>query len=216
VAQIGVIARDGRRGGAERRRRAAGPKASEDYRCPDPDELTAINAPAFGLGHAGADRGPVSGTNRRRRCVMLHEYSAAGRSLNPYQEMRRAQDEMNRLVSLLRLAPRIEFPPINVWANAESAVVTAEVPGVSPDQVDVAVYQDSVSLRGKRKFEGKEIDEAVLRRRERPQGAFARTIVLPFRVDPDQVSARLSGGVLTLQLPRPTADKPRKIQIDRS
>jgi HSP20 family protein len=46
-------------------------------------------------------------------------------------------------------------------------------------------------------------------------GPFARTIVLPFRVDADKVSARFDRGVLTLELPRPAADRPRQIKVAR-
>ena len=145
---------------------------------------------------------------------MLNEYPTAGRWLNPFREMQRAQHEMNRLFGSLPSTARLEFPLVNLWANAEGAVVTAEVPGLSPEQIDVAVYQDTVSLSGKRepKMAG---TDARVHRQERPHGAFSRTLVLPFHVDPDKVAARFDRGVLTLELPRPAADRPRKIQIVR-
>ena len=83
---------------------------------------------------------------------------------------------------------------------------------VSPDQLDVTVHQDTVTLRGKREPEALDGD-AVVHRQERPQGPFTRTVVLPFRVDADRVSARFERGVLTLELPRPESDKPRKVRI---
>jgi HSP20 family protein len=129
-----------------------------------------------------------------------------------FRDMRRAQEEMNRLFGGLRFALRSEFPPVNLWASAEGVIVTAQVPGVSPDQLDVTVHQDTVTMRGKREaetFEG----EVVWHRQERPHGPFARTVVLPFRVDADRVSARFERGVLTLQLPRPESDKPRQVKI---
>jgi HSP20 family protein len=129
-----------------------------------------------------------------------------------FRDMRRAQEEMNRLLGGLRLGLRSEFPPVNVWASPDGAIVMAQVPGVSPDQLDVMVHQDTVTLRGKREPEA--LDEgAVVHRQERPHGPFTRTVVLPFRVDADRVSARFDRGVLTLELPRPESDKPRKVQI---
>ena len=88
------------------------------------------------------------------------------------RDMRRAQEEMNRLFGGLRFALRSEFPAVNVWASAEGVIVTAQVPGVSPDQLDVTVHQDTVTLRGKREaetFEG----EVVWHRQERPHGPFS-------------------------------------------
>jgi HSP20 family protein len=143
---------------------------------------------------------------------MQRDYAAASRGPDVFREMRRAQEEMNRLFAGLRFAARAEFPPINVWAGPDGAIVTAEIPGVSPDQIDVTVHQDTVTLRGKRDPENVDKD-AVVHRQERAYGAFARTIVLPFRADADKVSARFDRGVLTLELPRPAADKPRQIEI---
>jgi HSP20 family protein len=127
--------------------------------------------------------------------------------------MRRTQEEMNRLFGGLRFDLRAEFPPLNLWAGPDGAIITAEVPGISPDQIEITVYHNTVTLRGKREPEPMD-EEATVLRRERPQGAFGRTVVLPFRVDAEQVSARFENGVLRLQLPRPAADKPRQIKVD--
>jgi HSP20 family protein len=120
---------------------------------------------------------------------MLTEYAAGGRRPDLFREMRRAQEEMNRLFGGLRFPLEAEFPPLNVWAGADGAIVTAEVPGVRPDQIDVTVHQDTVTLRGKRDPEAVDSD-AIVHRQERIHGAFARTVLLPFRVDADKVSPR--------------------------
>jgi HSP20 family protein len=131
------------------------------------------------------------------------------------RDMRRAQDEMDRLFGGFRLALRTEFPAVNVWVGTDGAIVTAQVPGVSPDQLDVTVHQDTVTLRGKREVEALD-GETTVHRRERPQGPFTRTVSLPFRVDADRVAARFERGVLTLELPRPESDKPRHVKIAHS
>jgi HSP20 family protein len=59
-------------------------------------------------------------------------------------------------------------------------------------------------------------EDAIVHRQERATGAFARTVVLPFRLDADKVSARFERGVLALSLPRPETDKPRQIKIASS
>jgi HSP20 family protein len=143
---------------------------------------------------------------------MLSEHAATPSWPTLFRQARRMQGDFNRLFGALPYAPQIEFPPVNVWAGLEGAVVTTEVPGISPDALDITVYQDTVTLRGKRdpELDG---DDVVVHRQERPHGPFARTVVLPFRVDADNVSARFARGILTLELPRPAADKPRQIKI---
>jgi HSP20 family protein len=86
---------------------------------------------------------------------------------------------------------------------------------MQPDQLDVTVHQDTVTLRGRREPEQVE-GEVVVHRRERPYGPFTRTFILPFRVDADRVSAGFTRGILTLELPRPESDKPRHVKISHA
>jgi len=143
---------------------------------------------------------------------MLMEYAARRGWPDLFAEMRRAQDEMSRRFGGLRLAQQPEFPAVNMWAGPDGAIITAQVPGVSPDRIDVTVHQDTVTLRGKRDPEPLD-GEVIVHRQERAHGPFMRAIVLPFRVDADKVSARFERGVLTLELPRPAADRPRQIKV---
>ncbi len=143
---------------------------------------------------------------------MLRAYPTPSRRPEVFRDVRRVQEDMNRLFGALRLMPRAEFPSINLWVGPDGAIVTAEVPGVSPEQLSVTVHQDTVSLRGKREPEAVD-SETIVHRQERPYGNFARSIGLPFRVDAERVSARFSRGILTLELPRPEADKPRQVKI---
>jgi HSP20 family protein len=147
---------------------------------------------------------------------MLMEYAPTGTWPDLFlRGGRQAQRDFGALFEGLRLGPRTEFPPVNVWAGRDGAIVTAEIPGVAPEQIDITVHQDTVTLRGRREREIKDEDVAV-HRQERAFGDFARTVVLPFRVDADKVSARFERGVLILTLPRPEADKPRQIKIARA
>ena len=76
-------------------------------------------------------------------------------------------------------------------------------------------YQNAVTLRGSRPAEPLE-EDAVIHRQERVTGAFARNLILPFRVDGDHATAKFRNGVLWLDLPRPQADRPHKITVSRS
>jgi HSP20 family protein len=146
---------------------------------------------------------------------MLSEHGVTGRWPDFFRDMRRTQEQMNRLFRGLPLTVTSEYPPVNVWIGSDGAIVTAEIPGVKQDQVDITVYQNTLNLRGERDPEPIE-EDAIVHRQERVTGTFARTVVLPFRIDADKVSARFERGVLMLALPRPASDKPRQIKIGGS
>jgi len=103
------------------------------------------------------------------------------------------------------------FPAINVYAHQDGIVITAELPGVNEDDLDISVHRDTVTLRGERQDQ---ISEAGgYHRRERRSGLFERTFSLPFQVDPERVEAKLRNGILTLTLQRPEQDKPKRIRV---
>lgn len=102
-------------------------------------------------------------------------------------------------------------PGANVYADDETAVVTTELPGVLPADVQVQLHDDVLTLAAERKAEAAD-GEMLLA--ERPALRFSRSISLPFAVDPDQVEARLADGVLTVALKRAAADRPRKITVN--
>jgi HSP20 family protein len=130
---------------------------------------------------------------------------------DPFTELRRMQNEMNRLFSGMGTAVTREFPPVNLWLGDNSVVVTAELPGVGRDNVSINLLDDVLTIEGERRPH----DEAQARwhRRERGYGSFARTVQLPFRVDPGNVQARFDNGILEIELQRPHEDRPKKIEI---
>ncbi len=107
------------------------------------------------------------------------------------------------------------FPLLNIWSGPEDVLITAEIPGVDPSQIDISVTGDTLTLRGERVVEPTGKDHIPIRR-ERESGRFVRTLQLPFRVNNDKIDARYSSGVLHLTLPRPQEDKPRKISVKAS
>ena len=100
---------------------------------------------------------------------------------------------------------------MNVWTNEEGAVVTAELPGVAPEDIDISVINETLTVTGARQPE--EVEGATYHRRERSQGKFTRSFELPFRIESDQVEASFENGVLHIALPRAEADKPKKITV---
>jgi HSP20 family protein len=133
-------------------------------------------------------------------------------SFDPFVELRRMQSEMNRLFTGLSTSTARDFPPINIWLGDNSVVVTAELPGVTREDVTLNLQEDVLTLEGKR--EPKLQQENVnWQRRERAYGTFSRAVQLPFRVGADKVQARFNNGVLEIELERLEADRPKKIEI---
>ncbi|MBB5662731.1 HSP20 family protein [Rhizobium leguminosarum] len=139
----------------------------------------------------------------------------AGRRFDPVRQMQRARVDLNRLFGGLRFYPATEFPLLSLWTGPNGAILAAEVPGVAPENLDITIRRDAVTVRGNRPSETVD-DATAVQRQERTHGPFARTIVLPFRVDADKASAKFERGVVTLTLPRPEDDKPHQIKVMRS
>jgi HSP20 family protein len=130
----------------------------------------------------------------------------------PLAALRRIQDEINRAFGEYGAPETSESPPINIWRGQDGVIVTAEVPGVPIADIELTVHQNTLTIKGLRHAEAKE-PEVSFHRRERVYGSFARTIALPFNVDPDRVRASCENGILTIELPRPETEKPKKIHI---
>jgi HSP20 family protein len=129
--------------------------------------------------------------------------------------MERLRRDMNRLVSGIPDLDAVAtpgYPSINVWTNDDGAVVTAELPGVEPNDIDISVVGDTLTLTGSRAPD-EPGEGGTYHRRERRHGRFTRAVKLPFPAEPDRVEAVFEKGVLSVSLPRLEADKPRKIAV---
>jgi HSP20 family protein len=127
--------------------------------------------------------------------------------------MERIQNQLNRIFDgYTAWRSTSEFPPINVWISEESVMITAEMPGLSAEDIEVSVVNDTLTIKGSRKAEASSEEESLVRQ-ERVFGQFSRSLQLPFRIESDAVNAKFSKGVLHLTLPRAQSDKPRKISV---
>jgi len=128
--------------------------------------------------------------------------------------MERIQREMGKLAKSV-VAERgrdAAFPAINAWTTDDEEVVTAELPGVNPQEIEITISNEVLTISAERKLP--EMGEEVrYHRRERAVGKFTRSIQLSFPVASDKVAARYENGVLTVKLPRAEEDKPRKIAV---
>jgi HSP20 family protein len=123
--------------------------------------------------------------------------------------MRSLQNEINRLFEDDLL--NSETPSVNIWGDEDKLVLTAELPGITPEDIDVSIQGEHLKLEGERKFDGPE--DTTCHRRERGFGKFVRSFKLPFDVESEKVSASYKNGVLTLTMPRAEKSKPKRITV---
>lgn len=144
---------------------------------------------------------------------MLHTRFDPFGARDPFVDMRRIQRDMNRLFEGVGTTNRnANYPPVNFWTGEDSIVMTAELPGLAEDDIELTVQDTMIFLRGE--FKDQESDEEISwHRRERPTGRFSRTIELPFRIDAEKIEARFENGVLTVEMQRPEDEKPKRISI---
>ena len=128
-------------------------------------------------------------------------------------EMLRRQQEMNRLFSIAGQKAQQDYPAVNIWENMKSAVVTAELPGIDPDKIDIEVTGDILTMSGTSQIDALKKGETYLRQ-ERIQGSFKRKIQLSFPIDPQEVEAHYEKGILSIILPRMEESLPKKIKIN--
>jgi HSP20 family protein len=107
-------------------------------------------------------------------------------------------------------------PPVNLYETPDGWVLTAEIPGVQPEELEVSVTGSRVTLRGERRIEHPKDGKTSLHRRERAAGIFRRAIELPPGIDPDGVEATCRHGVLVLRIPKAAEAKPRQIKVGAS
>lgn len=138
-----------------------------------------------------------------------------------FADMENIQSEMNRMFnsSLSRwfdddrgLLESVWSPAVDIHESKDDIVVTADLPGVTKDDVDVSVHGDTLMIKGEKKQEKEEKDKDFVRT-ERFYGNFSKSITLPCEVDVAKADANYKDGVLKLTLPKKEDAKPKQIQI---
>ena len=116
-----------------------------------------------------------------------------------------------RLPLSLRSVPRGTFPAVNIYDYGNSVVLTAEIPGVNSEDLELTVLNNSVTLKGQRR-DGTQGDDHF-HRQERPTGDFTRTLTLQYPVDSDSVKAEYKNGILRVTMEKAEQAKVKKIEI---
>ena len=139
---------------------------------------------------------------------------------DPTREMVSLRDAMDRLVGESFFRPWSslgtffggEGLAVDMYETDDEVVVKASVPGVEPEEIDVKVVGNVLTIKGERKEEKKE-EKASYIYLERNYGGFHRSVTLPTEVDVDKAKAEFEHGVLTLTLPKSETVKPKSINI---
>ncbi len=136
-----------------------------------------------------------------------------------WDPLRELQREMGRLFESLDPIEAVrrahQYPPLNLYDAGNRYILSAQLPGVTPGDIDLTITGETLTMRGERKrSEG--VREESYRRQERPMGRWARTVTLPDHVDGSQVAAAFSDGILTVTLPKAESAMPRHITVTAS
>lgn len=136
---------------------------------------------------------------------------------DPLRDLRAWQERLERLS-----APHADSwaPPIDVYETADRYVIAAEVPGLIRDQIELALEDSRLTIRGQRNHQFGDAggarpgqDPVHYHQVERGHGAFSRTFEFAEKIDVEAVSADLAQGVLTVTLPKVPAPPARKIEV---
>ena len=141
---------------------------------------------------------------------------------DPEREFLSLRDAMNRLmeesfvlpsmIGEVRGSGRSWGLAVDMYETNDNLLVKASVPGIKPEQLEVTVQGETLTIKGEAQEE-QQREQGRYHVRERRQGAFSRTLALPFPIQNDKVQATFENGVLTLTLPKAEEIKPRTIKV---
>ena len=104
-------------------------------------------------------------------------------------------------------------PAVDIYEDAQKLALTLELPGIRPENVDIRVENQTLTVKGERGFDGEQ-KEQNYHRIERRYGSFVRSFTLPQTVDTENVKANYEHGVLSIELPKKAEAKPKQIKVE--
>src|SRR5258708_7320956 len=141
---------------------------------------------------------------------------------DPFLEFTSLRDRMNKLLTKPRgfeglgmeqpLTETNFLPPVDISEDEHNIVLHAEIPGVKPEDLNVTLENNVLTLTGNRKFEDEKKKENF-HRIERRFGRFTRSFTLPVTLDAENVNAVFESGILSITLPKKAEFKPKQITI---
>ncbi len=135
----------------------------------------------------------------------------------PVHEMMTLREAMDRLFDEAFTRPfgpsgGLEMPSIDMYQTDHEVVVKAALPGLDPEDIDISVTADVLTLKGNYKQEDN-IEDAQYHIREHRHGEFERSIMLPASVQSDKANAEFDKGILTIRLPKMESTKAKSVNI---
>ncbi len=131
--------------------------------------------------------------------------------LDPFQGLRLFEDAVTRMMSEPR-SGRPWSPAVDILETEDVLTLKADLPDVNIDDIDIRVENNTLTLRGNRRFE-KDENVKGWHRIERSYGEFVRSFSIPQTLDTEKVAADYNNGVLTISLPKKEAAKPRQVKV---
>jgi HSP20 family protein len=139
---------------------------------------------------------------------------------HPFTDLMSLRQAMDRLFedSFVRPSRALEGlgevagPALDIYQKPDEVVVKAALPGVKPEEVNIDITGDTLTIKGESKAE-QEINREDYLYQERRYGAFSRTVVLPIGLKSDKAEATMEDGVLTLSIPKTEEIKPKAIKV---
>jgi HSP20 family protein len=137
---------------------------------------------------------------------------------DPFREVVALQNRMNSLFRDLNeaenpLTTASFVPAVDIYEDAQKVTLKLEVPGIDQKDLDIRVENNTLTVKGERKFE-KDEKEENFHRIERRYGSFYRAFTLPSTVNTEDVHASYNGGVLKLELAKKPEAQPKQIKIN--
>ena len=131
-----------------------------------------------------------------------------------FSDLEREVDRLLRGVNLSIQGLRFgrQYPPVNLYELDDEYLLTAELPGVRVEDLDLTIAGGMLTIRGSRQPDGAS-DESRFRRQERHCGSWQRSISIPDRVLEDELRADLNEGILHIHLPKAPDEAPRQIPV---
>ncbi|MCD6300004.1 MAG: Hsp20/alpha crystallin family protein [Dehalococcoidales bacterium] len=137
----------------------------------------------------------------------------------PFREMMTLRNAMDRLFEESFVRPSRLWPEVGVgelaidmYQTANDVVVKAALPGLKPEEVDISITGDTLTIKGEHKEE-QEVKQEDYFYKEHRYGGFSRSIAIPVQVKSDKAEALFENGVLTLTLPKAEEIKPKQIKV---
>ena len=133
---------------------------------------------------------------------------------DPFREMTNFEDQFSRLWRGVADGKRQEswLPAVDVFDTKEAVVLKAELAGMKPDDIQIEVEDNVLTIKGERRFEEK-VEQDRYYRVERRFGSFQRSLALPQGVRADDIQASYEDGILEVRVPKAEEEQPRKITV---